>query len=70
VNSTHHQAVKTLGAGLVATASASDGLVEAFEDPACPFYVGVQWHPESMRDAPHRAIYRGLIEAARARMSR
>lgn len=68
VNSTHHQAVKTLGAGLVATAEASDGIVEAFEDPALPWYVGVQWHPESMREMPHRAIYRGLVDAARARM--
>jgi putative glutamine amidotransferase len=67
VNSTHHQAVKSLGRGLVATAHATDGLVEAFEDPSLPFYVGVQWHPESMREAPHRAIYRGLLEAARAR---
>jgi putative glutamine amidotransferase len=68
VNSTHHQAVKTLGRDLVATGVATDGLVEAFEDPSLPFYVGVQWHPESMREAPHRAIYRGLIEAARARI--
>ena len=54
---------------MVATAHATDGLVEAFEDPSLPFYVGVQWHPESMREAPHRAIYRGLIDAARARIS-
>jgi putative glutamine amidotransferase len=66
VNSTHHQAVKTLGKDLVVTAAADDGIVEAFEDPARPFYVGVQWHPESMRAAAHRAIYRGLVEAARA----
>lgn len=68
VNSTHHQAVKSLGRGLVATAHATDGLVEAFEDPSLPFYVGVQWHPESMREAPHRAIYRGLMDVARARI--
>ena len=67
VNSTHHQAVKALGRGLVVTATATDGLVEAFEDPTLPFYVGVQWHPESMREAPQRAIYRGLLDAARAR---
>jgi putative glutamine amidotransferase len=69
VNSTHHQAVKALGSGLVATAEATDGIVEAFEDPGRAFFVGVQWHPESMREAPHRAIYRGLIDAARARMA-
>jgi putative glutamine amidotransferase len=70
VNSTHHQAVKTLGRGLVVTAVATDGLVEALEDPALAFFVGVQWHPESMREAPQRAIYRGLLDAARARIDR
>ena len=66
VNSTHHQAVKQLGRSLAATATAADGIVEAFEDPTLPFFVGVQWHPESMQEAPHRALYRGLIEASRA----
>jgi putative glutamine amidotransferase len=70
VNSTHHQAVKALGSGLVGTARASDNLVEALEDPSLPFFVGVQWHPESLLEEPHRAIYRGLISAARARMGR
>lgn len=67
VNSTHHQAVKALGAGLVVSARATDGLVEGIEDPSLPFLVGVQWHPESMREAPQRAIYRALVEAARVR---
>jgi putative glutamine amidotransferase len=69
VNSTHHQAVKRLGHGLVASALSPDELVEALEDPSLPFFVGVQWHPESMREAPHRAIYRGLVDAARARIA-
>ena len=69
VNSTHHQAVKKLGRDLVETARADDGVVEAFEDPRRAFFVGVQWHPESMREAAHRAIYRGLVDAARAHMT-
>lgn len=68
VNSTHHQATKTLGRNLVVAAVAEDGIVEALEDPRLPFYVGVQWHPESMGEAAHRAIYRGLVDAARARL--
>lgn len=68
VNSTHHQAVKALGRGLISTATATDGLVEGLEDPTHLFFVGVQWHPESMREAPHRSIYRALVEAARAFM--
>ncbi|MGK2859305.1 MAG: gamma-glutamyl-gamma-aminobutyrate hydrolase family protein [Thermoanaerobaculia bacterium] len=48
VNSGHHQSVKEPGDGLVVVARSSDGVVEAVEDPAHPFYVGVQWHPEEM----------------------
>jgi putative glutamine amidotransferase len=66
VNSTHHQAVKSVGRGLVASASTSTGLVEAIEDPTLPFYVGVQWHPEAMPTARQRAIYAALVDAARA----
>ena len=47
VNSIHHQAVKKLGDGLVVTAVAEDGTVEAFEHTKLPV-LGVQWHPERM----------------------
>ena len=46
VNSMHHQAVKTLGSGLVASAFAPDGVIEAVEGTGDGFVVGVQWHPE------------------------
>lgn len=52
VNSLHHQGVKVLGAGLVATAVAPDGLVEAFEKPDYPYLVAVQWHPEELQENP------------------
>lgn len=48
VNSRHHQGVKGLGIGLKASAFAQDGLTEAAEDPGKRFFLGVQWHPESM----------------------
>lgn len=41
----HHQAVDTLGRGLVVAARALDGITEGVEDPDT-FYLGVQWHPE------------------------
>lgn len=66
VNSTHHQAVKTVGAGLFASATTASGLVEAIEDPGHAFYVGVQWHPEAMPHAEQRALYRALVDAGRA----
>jgi putative glutamine amidotransferase len=68
VNSTHHQAVKELGRGLVASAHADDGLIEAIEDPHHPFFVGVQWHPEALTEAAHRSIYRALCAAALTRI--
>jgi putative glutamine amidotransferase len=47
VNSHHHQAVDKLGHDLLATASTSDGVVEAMEDSRPDrWVVGVQWHPE------------------------
>ncbi len=67
VNSTHHQAVKDPGAGVLVAARAPDGVVEAIELPDLPFALGVQWHPEAvLRHEPrHAALYRGLVEAAR-----
>ncbi|MDJ0378882.1 gamma-glutamyl-gamma-aminobutyrate hydrolase family protein [Cryobacterium sp. PH31-L1] len=50
VQSAHHQIVDRLGAGLVAAAHASDGLIEALEHETAPI-TGVQWHPEAP-DAP------------------
>jgi putative glutamine amidotransferase len=47
VNSFHHQAVKKIGRGLRATASAQDGLIEAIEAKK-GFVIGVQWHPERL----------------------
>lgn len=48
VNSFHHQAVKTPAPGLVPTAYAPDGMIEALEMPDYPYLLGVQWHPEHM----------------------
>ncbi|MGC4854260.1 gamma-glutamyl-gamma-aminobutyrate hydrolase family protein [Micromonospora sp. DT4] len=49
VNSYHHQAVATPGR-LAVTGWASDGVIEAVEDPGRPFVLGVQWHPENESD--------------------
>ena len=67
VNSTHHQAVKEPGQGVLVSARAPDGVVEAIELPDLPFALGVQWHPEAvLRHDPRQAgLYRGLVQAAR-----
>jgi putative glutamine amidotransferase len=66
VNSTHHQAVREVGTGVLASARAPDGVVEAIELPDLPFAVGVQWHPERVlaHDPRHLRLWRGLVEAA------
>jgi len=50
VNTYHHQAVKRLGKGLIVSARAEDGIVEAIEREGERFVVGVQFHPEKVRD--------------------
>lgn len=66
VNSIHHQACDRLGQGILVSARAPDGIVEAFEVPdAKNFTMGIQWHPEHLIEYPeHLAIYRALVEAA------
>jgi len=65
VNSRHHQAPAALGKGLVASATAPDGVIEAIEHPSKRFCLGVQWHPENFyRTGEFRALFEGLIKAA------
>ncbi|MFJ4684224.1 gamma-glutamyl-gamma-aminobutyrate hydrolase family protein [Streptomyces sp. NPDC088789] len=59
----HHQAVERLGRGLVPSAYAGDGTVEAVELPGDGWVLGVQWHPEMDRDL---RVMRALVEAAGA----
>jgi putative glutamine amidotransferase len=66
VNSRHHQAVKAVAPGFTATATAPDGVVEAIEDPAARFCLGVQWHPEFFIDPGDRRIFDALIAACHA----
>ena len=65
VNSRHHQSVRKLGQGLVLTATAPDGVIEAVEDPSRRFLLGVQWHPENFyRTGEFRSLFEGFIAAA------
>ena len=61
------EAVDVPGSGLRAVAHAADGIVEAIEDPARPFVLGVQWHAETLTARPeHGALFTALVEAAGA----
>lgn len=56
VNSNHHQGIdpKNIGNGLKAVAFAEDGCIEALEHTGKQQIMGIQWHPERMRDTEHR----------------
>jgi len=65
VNSRHHQAVKAIAPGFQVCATAPDGVIEAIEDPAARFCLGVQWHPENFwRTGEFRPLFEGFVEAA------
>lgn len=61
----HHQGIDRLADGLVPTAWAEDGMIEAVEldSGTHPFAVGVQWHPEASTE---HALFRALVQAAGA----
>jgi putative glutamine amidotransferase len=72
VNSRHHQSVGRLGTGLVRSAVAPDGIVEAIEKPGVDstFCVGVQWHPENFwRTGEFSPLFETFVTAARERLS-
>jgi gamma-glutamyl-gamma-aminobutyrate hydrolase PuuD len=62
VKSHHHQGFGRLGEGLQPVAWAEDGTVEALEDPARTFALGVLWHPEAAEDT---ALFEELVAEAR-----
>lgn len=68
VNSSHHQSVLRLGAGMSVTARAADGVIEAIEGASAGHWVtAVQWHPERLVETDPFALslFRGLVTAAR-----
>ena len=68
IASGHHQAVARVADGLVVTAVAEDGTVEALEDPE-RWVASVQWHPEALElPAEERlAPFRAFVEVCRRR---
>jgi putative glutamine amidotransferase len=72
VNSIHHQAIKTLGEGLVPEAVSDDGITEAIRWEGHSFVVGVQWHPEFIDPADptvfdSRPLLRAFVNACEER---
>ena len=61
VNSSHHQAVKDIGKGLIPFAYAQDGIVEGMYLRDYEFLLGVQWHPERMENTLSDAVFGSFI---------
>jgi putative glutamine amidotransferase len=68
VNSSHHQAIRDLARGLIATGWTEDDLIEAAESPGdTPWLLAVQWHPEEMHAdaaAPEHGLFAALVREA------
>lgn len=67
VNSFHHQAVRSAGGRLKASAFAPDGVIEAVESSEYKPLLGVQWHPESSLSAGNdsmQPLFRWLVGEA------
>ncbi|HEY5661743.1 MAG TPA: gamma-glutamyl-gamma-aminobutyrate hydrolase family protein [Gaiellaceae bacterium] len=62
VKSHHHQGFGQVGDGLRVAAYAEDGTIEAVEDPARRFALGVLWHPEAGEDM---RLFEELVREAR-----
>lgn len=62
VHSSHHQGVDRVGEKLDVVGWAEDGSIEAIEDPAHRFAVGVLWHPEEDED---KRLFQALVDEAR-----
>ena len=69
VHSMHHQAVRRLAPGLIATGHAPHGLIECVEYPEYPaFFLGIQWHPEYLweQDEAAMGIFTTFVKAAQS----
>jgi putative glutamine amidotransferase len=68
VNSRHHQSVGRPGEGLIVSARAGDGVIEAIEKPDARFCIGVQWHPENFwQSGEFSPLFDAFVRAARSR---
>jgi putative glutamine amidotransferase len=74
VNSYHHQGIKGMAEDLTVAARCADGVIEALEarDISDRWLVGVQWHPEGLRDpdSEHRNLFEAHVCAAKRHASR
>ncbi len=67
VNALHKQAVKEPGENIEIVAREPNEVVQAIENTAQDFVIGVQWHPEYLPQRKRqRAIFKALVKQARS----
>ena len=67
VCSWHHQAIRTLAAGLKPVAWAEDGIIEAVEHEQNDRVIAIQWHPEmQLEDPAQRRMLERFVDLCRA----
>ncbi len=68
VNTFHHQSIKDVAPGFVASATSKDGVIEAIESETYPFAVGVQFHVEYLwKEHPiFKEIFSAFVDASRS----
>jgi putative glutamine amidotransferase len=68
-NTMHHQAVKDIAPGLIATAWADDGTIEGMESQQHPWLLMVQFHPEELVGfhEPSQRLFSEFVTACQAR---
>ena len=67
VNTSHHQLIKKIAPGFVATAwSKEDGVIEGMESLKDKYLLSVQWHPEvDIEEKISKLIFTSLVENAK-----
>jgi putative glutamine amidotransferase len=63
VPAAHHQAISSIGSGLLTVAWTADQVVEAVELQGHRFGIGIQWHPEEGDDL---RIFEALVAASKS----
>lgn len=60
VNSRHYEQVLNTSLSIVGFA---DEIIEALEDSSKTFFIGVQWHPESILDTNSQSLFEAFFES-------
>ena len=63
VNSRHNYQIKNTT--LEISGISSDNIIEIIEDKTKNFFIGIQWHPESLNNIDSKRIFEYFIEKAR-----